>query len=186
MLGIFGSVFTGFGLVAELRSGFIERLRVTPLHRLALPLGYILRDCLLLLVQSLLLITIALPLGVHINLAGLGLTLVLLILLGLCLSSCSYALALALKNENALASLLNTFTLPVFLLSGITLPLTLAPPIIQTLARFNPFSYAVNAARSLFNGDLASVAVSEGFIIMGALALLALVWATRSFQRATA
>jgi ABC-2 type transport system permease protein len=185
MMAIFGSAFTGFGLVADLRAGFIERLRVTPLSRLALSLGYVLRDCVLLLVQSLLLVTVALPLGVHVNLVGLGFTFGLLILVGLCLSSCSYALALALKDENALSSLLNTFTLPVFLLSGITLPLTLAPPILRTLAEFNPFAYAVNAARSLFNGNLASVAVVEGFLIIGVLALAALVWVTRSFQRAT-
>lgn len=46
--------------------------------------------------------------------------------------------ALALKDENALSSMLNTLTLPVFLLSGITLPLTLAPPILRTLGNFNP------------------------------------------------
>lgn len=184
MMAIFGSAFTGFGLVAQLRAGFIERLRVTPLNRLALSLGRILRDCALLLLQSLLLVIVALPLGVHINLAGLGLTLVLMLLLGAGVSSCSYALALALKDENALSSLLNTFTLPIFLLSGITLPLTLAPPILRTLAKLNPFSYAVNAARVLFTGDLANGAVIEGFLIVGVLALLALIWVTRSFRKA--
>ncbi|GCE31552.1 transport permease protein [Dictyobacter alpinus] len=185
MMALFGSAFTGFGLVAELRSGFIERLRVTPLSRLALSLGYLLRDCVVLLLQSILLIAIALPLGVHINLAGLVLTLGLLILLALCLSSCSYALALLLKDENALSSILNTLSLPIFLLSGITLPLTLAPPILRLLARFNPFAYAVNAARALFTGNLASGDVIQGYLLIGLLALVAIFWVTRTFQRAT-
>ncbi|GER90490.1 transport permease protein [Dictyobacter vulcani] len=185
MMALFGSAFTGFGLVAELRSGFIERLRVTPLNRLALSLGYLLRDCVVLLLQSLLLIDIALPLGVHINPAGLVLTLGLLILLALCLSSCSYALALLLKDENALSSLLNTFSLPLFLLSGITLPLTLAPPILRLLASFNPFAYAVNAARALFIGHLASSEVIQGYLLIGLLALLSILWVTRTMQRAS-
>lgn len=122
----------------------------------------------------------------HVDLPGLALVLGLLILLGLCLSSCGYGLALALKDENALSSMLNTLTLPVFLLSGITLPLSLAPPILRTLGNLNPLAYAVNAARELFPGHIASPAVVEGFLLTGMLALLALLWVTRAFQKATA
>lgn len=44
----------------------------------------------------------------------------------------------------------------------------------------------VNAARTLFIGQIASRSVVEGFVITGALALLALFWVTRAFQKATA
>lgn len=186
MLGIFGTAFNGFGLLTELRSGFIERLRITPLSRVALPLGRILRDIVLLLIQAVLLVLLALPLGIHIDLAGFALVLGLLVLLGLGLASCGYGLALILKDENALSSLLNTLILPIFLLSGIILPLTLAPPILRTLGNLNPFTYSVNAARSLFIGQLAGASVVEGFVITGILALLALFWVTRAFQKATA
>ena len=185
MMGIFSTAFVGFNLIAEMRSGFIERLRITPLSRLALPLGRILRDVLLLLIQALLLVLIALPLGLRPNLPGLLLVLGLLVLLGLCIASCSYGLALLLKDENGLSSLLNTLTLPLFLLSGIYLPLTLAPTILRTLGNFNPLAYAVNAARALFLGNITSWSVVEGFAIIGILAILALVWITRAFQRAT-
>lgn len=185
MMGIFSTAFVGFGLIAELRSGFIERLRITPLSRLALPLGRILSDIVMLLLQALFLVLLSLPMGLHPNLAGLLLVLGLLILLGLCMASCSYALALLFKNENGLSSVLNTVTLPVFLLSGITLPLTLAPPILRALGNFNPVAYAVNTARALFLGNIASWTVGEGFLIVGVLAVLALVWVTRMFQRAT-
>ena len=186
MMGIFGTVFAGFGLIAELHSGFIERLLTTPLSRLALPLGRILLDILLLLLQALFIVLISLPFGLHVNLAGLLLTLGLLALLGLCLSACSYGLALGLRDVNALSSTLQTLTLPIFLLSGITLPLTLAPPVLRVLGNFNPIAYAVNAARALFLGDLGSAAVIEGFVLLGVLALLALFWVTRAFRHATA
>ena len=42
-VGLFGASGVGFGLIAELRSGVIERLRVTPVSRVALLLGRTLR-----------------------------------------------------------------------------------------------------------------------------------------------
>jgi ABC-2 type transport system permease protein len=185
MMGIFSTAFVGFGLIGEIRSGFIERLRITPLSRLALALGRILCDVVMLLVQALLLVLLALPLGLRPNLVGLLLVLGLLVLLGICMASCSYALALLLKSENGLSSLLNMLTLPLFLLSGITLPLTLAPAPLRTLGSFNPLAYAVNTARALFLGHIANWTVVEGFGLIGILAVLALIWAACAFQRAT-
>jgi ABC-2 type transport system permease protein len=43
MIGLFGSTFVGFGLIGDLRYGVVERLRVTPVSRLALLLGRALR-----------------------------------------------------------------------------------------------------------------------------------------------
>ena len=186
MMGLFSAISSGYGLIAELQSGIIERLRVTPVSRLALLLSRVLRDVLILLVQSLLVLLLALALGARANPAGLLWTFVLLVLLGACLSSCSYGLALALKDVNALASFLNTLTMPIFLLSGIYLPLTLAPPVLRTIAAFNPIAYAVSAARLLFNGTIADSTVVEGFVIIGILMLAAILWSARSFQRATA
>ncbi|HEY3992425.1 MAG TPA: ABC transporter permease [Ktedonobacteraceae bacterium] len=185
MMAILSTAFVGFNLIAELRNGFIERLRITPLSRLALPLGRILRDVVMLLIQALLLVLVALPFGLRPNLVGLFLVLGLLILLGLCIASCSYALALLLKNENGLSSLLNTLTLPLFLLSGIYLPLTLAPAILRELGNFNPLAYAVNTARALFLGNIVNWTVGESFILIGILTVLALIWVTRAFQKAT-
>ena len=184
MMAIFGTVFNGFGLIFDLQFGVIERLRATPISRWALVLGLLLRDVLVLLVQSCLVVLVALLSGIHINPAGLLLTLGLVTLLGLCLSSCSYALAILLRDANALSSSLNTLTLPALLLSGIMLPLTLAPPIIRNIALVNPFAYTVNAARLLFRGIIADGVVLEGFIITVVLAVLAMIWAVNSFKRA--
>jgi ABC-2 type transport system permease protein len=153
---------------------------------MALLLGRAIRDVLVLLVQSLLLILAAWPMGLRINLGGVTVALGLVALIGLVLASCSYALALALKSEDALAPTVNFFLVPLQLLSGITLPLTLAPLWIRNVAAFNPLSYAVDAARALFNGALGDVAVLRGFAVLALLALLATWWAAQSFRQATA
>ena len=184
MMAIFGTGFAGFGVIARLREGVIERLRVTPVSRLAMMIGIIAVDLLNLLVQTGLLVGVGLLLGFRPDVGGLLLLLVLLVIGGLTMASCSYAVALVLKNESALAAAVNLFALPLLLLSGIMLPLSLAPDILQKIARANPFAYAVDAARALIAGHLQDVAVLQAFAIFAVLGALALFWATRSIRKA--
>jgi ABC-2 type transport system permease protein len=183
-LGLFGAAFVGFSLIAEIRYGVVERMRVTPVSRLAMLLGRALRDVLILLVQSLLLILLSIPFGLQIHPAGLLVVLGLLALIGLLAASSSYALALWLRSEDALAPFLSTVTLPLLLLSGVLLPLSLAPAWIRAIAAINPLAYAVDAARAIFNDQLGDPSVLRGVAIMAILAVLALITAARSFGNA--
>src|SRR3977135_2194267 len=126
-LGLFGASGVGFGLIAELRSGVIERLRVTPVSRFALLLGRTMRDILIMVVQALLLILLALPFGLSIHPLGIVLMLALLALRGLMMTPVSYAVALWLGSEDSFAPLIFTVSLPLLLLSGVLLPLSFAP-----------------------------------------------------------
>ncbi|HZS90839.1 MAG TPA: ABC transporter permease [Dehalococcoidia bacterium] len=156
------------------------------MSRFALLLGRALRDIVTLLVQSLLLVLVALPFGLHIQAVGLLVMLALIALIGLLTASLSYALALWLKSEDAFAPLLFTATLPLLLLSGVLLPLSLAPDWLRAIANANPLAYAADAARSLFNNHLGDASVARGVLIMGLLAVVAVVIAARSFGRAVA
>ena len=82
-IAIFGTAFGGFGLIAELRSGVIERMRVTPMSRVAMLLGRSLRDVVILMFQAILLIVLAIPLGLDVDPAGVAVVLGLLVLIGL-------------------------------------------------------------------------------------------------------
>lgn len=185
-LGLFGAAGVGFSLIAELRYGVIERLRVTPVSRLALLLGRALRDIMSLLVQSVILIVLSLPFGLTIHFGGVLIVLALIGLIGLAMASISYACALWLRSEDAFAPLIFTATLPILLLSGVLLPLTLAPDWLRAIAAANPLAYAVDAARAVFNDHLGDVSVVKGVAIMALLALLAIGVAARQFGRAVA
>src|SRR6202049_4862646 len=93
-LGLFGASGVDFSLIAELRSGVIERLRVTPVSRFALLLGRTARDILIMVIQALRLVLLAPSFGLSIHPLGIGLMLALLALLGLMMTPVSYALAL--------------------------------------------------------------------------------------------
>jgi ABC-2 type transport system permease protein len=183
LLAIFGGLFQGFGLIAELRAGVIERSRVTPVSRLALLLGRTLRDVVNLLVQAVIITLLALVFDLRVFIGYLLLAYLMLALISLTTSAVSYGVALLVKSEDALAPLMNTVAQPVLLLSGILLPLTYAPGWLQGVADWNPFSWAVDGTRALFRGDLGSNDVWQGLLIMAVLAVLAVVWAAREFAR---
>lgn len=185
-LGIFGTLFVGFGIIAEIREGVFERMRVTPASRLALLLGRVLRDTLVLLLQAALLTIVAIAFGLRVSAAGALLTVALVGLLGVGLSSLSYACGMWLKVEDALARFLNMLSLPVLLLSGILLPITLGPHWLYQLSRANPFTYVVDASRAAFLGDFDGVTVLAGLGAALVLAVLGLLVATRRFHRQSA
>lgn len=183
LLAIFGGLFQGFGLIAELRAGVIERSRVTPVSRFALLLGRSLRDTVSLLAQAVIITLLALLFDLRVVLGNLLLAYLMLALISLMTSAVSYGVALAVRSEDVLAPMMNTVAQPVLLLSGILLPLTFAPGWLQGVADWNPFSWAVDGVRALFRGDLGAPAVWQGLVIMAVLAMLAITWAARLFAR---
>lgn len=185
-LGLFGASGVGFSLIAELREGVVERLRVTPVSRLALLLGRALRDVLTLVVQSLILMAVALPFGLSIKPLGVVVVLALVALIGLLFASISYWMALLLRDEDSFAPIVFTASLPLLLLSGVLLPMSLAPAWLRDLSTLNPLAHAVTAARAIFLGNVANSNVALGFLIMAVLALLAVAGAARAFGRAIA
>ena len=52
--------------------------------------------------------------------------------------------------------------MPLLLLSGILLPMALAPDWLQFLSTINPLTHAVDAARALFNGDWGNPEIAIG------------------------
>jgi ABC-type multidrug transport system, permease component len=185
MVSLFSVMFVGYGMIDYLRSGVIERLRVTTSSRLALLLGLVIRDVLTLIMQTLLVILLALPLGLTISPLGIVLTLFMMILIGLCISPASYALALTVKTEDALGPILNFFSQPLLLLSGVLLPLTLAPAWLKNISALNPLKYAVDASRAIFNGDIANASVWHAFVLLGVIVALSFWWGLSCMKKAT-
>lgn len=183
MVAFFGSMFVGFALIDEIKSGVIERYRVTSVNRLALLLGRSLRDMLTLVIQSSILILLSLTIGLHINLWCAALMLLLIAFLGLFMSSISYSLSLNLKSEDAVGSIINFLAQPMLLLSGVLIPLAFAPYWLAKISSFNPLRYVVEAARSIFIGNFSEPVIIQGITILAILVVLSLFWGARSFNK---
>ena len=186
MNALFGSGFEGFTLRDKLDSGFLERLRVTPISRISLALGFILQTAVNLLVQSIALLVCSFFFGLTVDVVGAVLLLGLIVLIGITMASISYRLGLIIREGGILAGIINTFVLPAMILSGIMLPISFGPPIIQIAARFDPFLYAVNASRALIDGAVGDPAVLEAFGLFGLLAVASLALFIRGMREAVA
>jgi ABC-2 type transport system permease protein len=180
---LYGGLFTGFALLAELRAGIIERCRVTPVSRSALLLGRALREVTSLLVQSTIVVVLAVPFGLRIAPAYLVLAYVMLALVALMTTTISYYVALVYRNEGGLGPMINTVAQPVALLAGVLLPLALAPLWIQEAARWNPFAWATHAMRAIFRGDLGDPVVWQGMGIIMIVSVVTVAFTSRQFAR---
>src|SRR4051812_31541583 len=147
-LALFAAGFAGFGIIQELREGVIDRQRVTPARRLSLILGRTLSNAATIAVQSALLVVVAIPFGLHPSWGGVITSLVLVVVLAIGISAASYAMGLILKDEDAFAPFIQGVSLPLLLLSGVLLPMSLAPGWLDTVSKVNPLTHVVDGTRS--------------------------------------
>ena len=185
-LAIFGAGFAGFGIIQELREGVIERQRVTPARRLSLILGRTLSNMVTIGVQAVVLVLVAIPFGLDPSWDGVLASVVLICLLAIGISAASYAMGLILKDEDAFAPFIQGVSLPLLLLSGVLLPMSLAPGWLETASEVNPLTHVVDGTRSLFRGDFGDGDVLLGVAIAVVLSALLAVWGSRVFQRQSA
>lgn len=185
-LGIFGAFFAGFGLIGEWREGVIEAERVTPASRTALLVGRLMRDLLQLFVQALILVGLGYAMGMSAGFGGVVSGILLTLLIGGACAASSYALALATKSEDVMAPVINMVMMPVLLLSGILLPMTIGPHWLRRASDFMPIRWIVDAVRSAFSGTFAGSTMFWGVGWALVLFVLALWWGTSTFKKENA
>ena len=172
----------GWIVIFELDTGVLERLRATPASRFALLMGTVLRDIVMLILPALLVIAVAIPFGYRPHPGGIAILLAMLALLTAIVSAWSGALGLILRQIGSLAAVVTGLQLPLTLLSGILLPMSLAPAWLRVMAHFNPLYYAVQAARALSAGTITSWTVVSAFLVLATLAVVTITWATRAYR----
>ena len=183
----FGSgISMGFGTIFELQAGVVERFRVTPTSRLALLLGPLISGVAWMFLFDAVLVGVGAAFGFHVHIWGLLVLAVLLALFMLSMASFSVAMALLTKEISGFAAVVNGLNLPVLLLAGVLLPVSIGPGWLKVLVHFNPLYYLVTAARSLGFGTFTGGATWQAFAVLVPLAALTLAWATRVYRRAVA
>lgn len=185
-LGLFGASYSGFAIIIEKQFGVVERMRVTPVSRLALLLGRVLRDAALFVFQAVLLVLAAVVMGLRAPLAGILIGFAFVGVLTVVLASLSYALALLVSKPHEFGPVINAVSMPSMLLSGLMLPMALAPGWLDVLSHFMPFRYLVDAVRSAYVGEYASTAMLYGVLTAAALTLASVTVGTRVFREAGA
>jgi ABC-2 type transport system permease protein len=161
-------------------------MRVTPVSRLALLLGRVLRDATQLLVQSTILVLLGVAFGLRTSVLGVLIAFLFVGVLGISLASLSYAFAMRVETIQEFAPVINSINLPAMLLSGILLPMALAPTWLDVISHFVPFRYIVDAMRNAYAGHYLNFNVIEGIAMAGGLAAVCLCFGVYAFQRQNA
>src|SRR5262249_13538340 len=91
------------------------------------------------------------------------------------------------RDEDTFAPLINMLAVPVILLSGILLPISLAQGSwLDTLSRLNPIRHVVEATREVFRGQYATATVAAGVASALALAAVSVAIGTGTCRRENA
>lgn len=184
-LGLMSTGLAGFGVVFEKRSGVLERMRVTPAGRLSLLLGRVLNNAVTLIIQTVLLIAVGVAFGLRAAPLGVLVSLVLMVVLGVSLAALSYAVALTM-NDQLFAPVMTTVVVPLVLLSGSFLPMSMAPAWLNAISHASPFRYVLEAMRDLFAGRYLTGTVAAGVAVTAVFAVASLWIGTRVFNRENA
>jgi ABC-2 type transport system permease protein len=148
---LFAALQSGLATVADIDSGMLDKLLVSPIGRSSILLGRVLADTLAILVQATVVLAVGLLLGAGLatGLPGALALLALVTLFGLVWVSLTNLIALRSRNAEAtmVAGLL--ITLPALFLSPAFFPLPLQPSWLQTIAKANPASYVIETGQQL-------------------------------------
>ena len=151
---------TGVGFAEDLASGAIDRFRSLPIARGAVLTARMFSDAVRLLLLIALMTAVGFAVGSRIDtgilpaLAALALT----IGFGIAFSWVMLYLALTLGTAEATQAAGQTLMFLLTFLSSAFVPLATMPGWLQTIARLNPVTYAVDALRALLAGRTSSQA----------------------------
>jgi ABC-2 type transport system permease protein len=149
-------------------------------------MGNMLKDVVAFLLPAFIVIMVSSFAGFHIHADGLAVLLVLLCILTAVVSAASSSLGLVSKDIGTIAAVVTGLQLPITLLAGVLLPISLGPIWLQVLAHLNPLYYVAEASRVLAGGTIWNMKVFLAFAVMIPLLAIALSRATSVYRRAVA
>jgi ABC-2 type transport system permease protein len=181
--GLFGGLFAGLVLLGAIRQGVIARYRVTPLSRVGLLLGRELMIVAMIGFQAVVITVIALIFGLRVAPVSFLLALIVLAMMVLLGVSVSYVVAILAPNESVLPSVMNGVAQPISLLAGVLIPLSVAPLWVRNVALWNPWAWAANSMRAIFEGHIGAQVVWQASLILAVLVVVTLILSSRLFTR---
>ncbi len=159
-------------LVTDIQSGYFDRLCITPVRRVALLLGLMVADVVVIVALCVPVLAIGFGIGVRFATGGPGvLTFVAFSALwGLVFTGLPYAVALKTASPAAVnASYILFF--PLFFLSDAVMPKQVLTGWFSTVATYNPITYLLDALRSLIVRGWEPHVLLEGVGALGGIGL---------------
>lgn len=178
-----GGFFSGFGFIDEIRRGVVDKFLLSPIKKSSIIYSILLANFITGTIQVSLIIFFGILQGLKINFFSFFLINILMILTAAITISFSHIISIKVKDEGILAAITRTIYLPLMLMSGIMLPISLAPNWMQKFALINPFYHIVECGRRIFSENLQCCAFYRGFGIAFIFAIIFIFLATKTLRK---
>jgi len=184
MTAMFNSAWSGMALIEDLNRGVTARFLVSPVRRQALIAGRILKEAVVVVIQSLIIVALALIVGASFpgGPGGVAVLFAVSALLGATFGGLSNGFALIMRQEEALIGAVQFLVLPLTFLSVTFLQAHLLPAWIRHIASFNPVNWAVEAGHEALTATPDWTLILPRIAGLLVLTILSTAWATRTFR----
>jgi ABC-2 type transport system permease protein len=188
MTSLFGGIFGGMSVVWDRHFGYLNKMLAAPISRAAIPMGKMLAAAIQSVIQVTIITIIATFLGVRFACGPAGILLIaaIIFLFSFGVSGISISLGAVIRSHETLMAIVNFLTMPLMFASNAMFPVEAMPVWLQTIARWNPLSYAVAPLRELVGTGLWSASIGKGLLVMFIFAVLMSLVASRQFRRSIA
>ena len=182
MAAMFGAGHSALGLIRDLQTGFLDRLRLLPVRPAALMLGRLGFDMARVTAAGLGVLAVAVALGAPLRGGPVAVLAIAVLLAGwtLAYAGLYYLVGLRARSPEALTALVPLF-LPISLLSTAYVPSQLLPGWVRAAAAVNPYSHVVDAVRAAMAGTLGAGRLAAGLGAVAAAVALTQLAAARRF-----
>jgi len=184
MTVLFGSAWAGMGMLQDIDMGILSKMLATPVTRLSIITSRVIASMVMLVIQALIIFTIAVIMGVNIatGVPGVLFSIILICLLGLGFAAFSNGLALLFKRPEPLMGVINFVALPTVFLSSAMMPSQLLPGWLDTVRHFNPVDYAVVGVRDLVLTGYVWSDLWRSMLVLAAWATAGITFGTLMFR----
>ena len=179
--------WAGYGMLVEYRTGYLDKLRATPIARSAILAGEMVPLFFEAAFIAGVILGVSLLLGATL-VTGLGGMLLILFLsgvFGLAFAGLNFMAALLTRSEQAVSAL-SLLMFPVVFMSTAFVPADLMPGWMQSLNDYNPVTYQIEAIRALMTQGFDWSAIGGALLadaIVGAVLLTGTLWAFRRLAK---
>ncbi len=177
--------WSGYGLLLEYRSGYLDKLRAYPISRWSILTG----EMVPLFFQSAgmagILLGVSLLLGVPIVTGAVGFLLILALtgVFGIALAGVGFIPALVTKSEQATSTIGLLLVFPLAFISTAFVPAALMPEWMRLVSAWNPVTYVIEAIRALMVTGYDWRAIGWALLSMGIMGVALQAGTLWSFNR---
>jgi ABC-2 type transport system permease protein len=174
LLGVTGVSRAG-ALVLDIQSGYLDRLLLTPVRRLAILVGHMLADVAIAFTLMVPIVALAFGLGVRLASGPAGVLVFLLMGCAWCLAFAGFGYAIALKTGNP-AAVNSSFLLffPFLFMTSSYVPRTQLSGWLGSVAAWNPVTYVLEGLRSLVTQGWQWDSLAKALLAIAAVGLVSM------------